>query len=249
MFNYVGVFLTIPIILASAHDARSGALDNIAPEVGAILIGVILLLFIVVLRLTFVLRALRKAQSEDAHPETPLDDELELYPPEEELATDDGLEADAVPVFGRLVVLRGLNDRVVSMQCESFVVGRSGEDDCHYVVDRPYVSPQHCEFIYRDGRFFIKDLGSKNGTFVNGERLPREREIIVPIGSEIEVTKNIAFELWDPNTVLDLEKIESTHHSVDSAVYYEDDELAFQAMPGIIYTDDNDEIAEDYSPF
>ena len=33
------------------------------------------------------------------------------------------------------------------------------------------VSSVHCEIIYKDGRVFVKDLDSSNGTFVNGQKI------------------------------------------------------------------------------
>jgi|GEM_PF-6394458 len=47
------------------------------------------------------------------------------------------------------------------------IIGRSSEADI-MILD-PSVSSTHCLLFYKGGRFFIKDLGSKNGTFVNGE--------------------------------------------------------------------------------
>ena len=100
---------------------------------------------------------------------------------------------------------------------------------------------------YRAGEFIIKDLGSKNGTYVNGERLPREREVIVPLGSEIEITKNIALEIWDPDTIVDVEKeVVASEQEIHANG---DDELVFQPMPGIAYADDTEgEIGDEYSP-
>jgi Mrp family chromosome partitioning ATPase len=39
------------------------------------------------------------------------------------------------------------------------------------VVDEGSVSLQHCEIYSRNGEVIVKDLGSTNGTFVNGERI------------------------------------------------------------------------------
>lgn len=43
-------------------------------------------------------------------------------------------------------------------------------DNTHQVLDR-IVSKEHCHIDLEDGRFVLKDLGSLNGTFVNGERV------------------------------------------------------------------------------
>lgn len=47
------------------------------------------------------------------------------------------------------------------------LIGRGPEADI-MILD-PGVSSSHCLLFYKRGRFYIKDLGSKNGTFVNGE--------------------------------------------------------------------------------
>lgn len=47
-------------------------------------------------------------------------------------------------------------------------VGRAG--GCSIVLDEQYVSQVHCRIFIRDGAVFAEDLGSTNGTWVNGSR-------------------------------------------------------------------------------
>ena len=47
-------------------------------------------------------------------------------------------------------------------------VGRAG--GCSIVLDEQYVSQVHCRLFVRDGSVFVEDLGSTNGTWVNGTR-------------------------------------------------------------------------------
>lgn len=47
-------------------------------------------------------------------------------------------------------------------------VGRAG--GCSIVLDEQYVSQVHCRIFIRDGSVFAEDLGSTNGTWVNGSR-------------------------------------------------------------------------------
>jgi hypothetical protein len=46
---------------------------------------------------------------------------------------------------------------------------RMGRDpECDLVIAHPSVSRAHAEIYHRDGRWWLRDLGSKNGTFVDG---------------------------------------------------------------------------------
>ena len=52
------------------------------------------------------------------------------------------------------------------------VVGRK-QGLCDLVVERGSVSKLHCLIVKTDGLLFIRDLGSTNGTKVNGQRVTR----------------------------------------------------------------------------
>ena len=51
------------------------------------------------------------------------------------------------------------------------VVGR--KDDCDLRLDHKSISKQHCIIVKTDGLLLIRDLGSTNGTRVNGQRVRR----------------------------------------------------------------------------
>lgn len=67
------------------------------------------------------------------------------------------------------------------------LVGRSEEAKFRIQQDR--VSRKHCEFFEQDGGVYLRDLGSTNGTFLNGElietsaKVPLEPGAIVQVGS------------------------------------------------------------------
>jgi hypothetical protein len=48
-------------------------------------------------------------------------------------------------------------------------VGRAA--GCSLVFDERFVSQVHCRIFLRDGSVFVEDLGSTNGTWVNGARV------------------------------------------------------------------------------
>jgi len=228
-----------------------------------ILIGVILLLVVITVFLMFALRRMQRRQAEAAA--------QMAYMPVQPISVNNpspsnmgnnsvgttymssstnGTEPEAEKkVLGRLIVINGLAEEAIYIDQEEFVIGRKAESGCHYVIDAPYISPRHCMFIYRNGNFLVRDLGAKNGTFVNGERIPKERDIIVPIGSEVSITHNITFELWDPFTIINIAGKRGDTQAEEFRSQITGDELIFRPMFGIKYTDDDDsDITDDYSP-
>src|SRR6266545_4890523 len=54
---------------------------------------------------------------------------------------------------------------------ELTLVGR--KEDCDVRLEHKSVSKQHCAIVKTDGLLFLRDLGSTNGTRVNGQRVRR----------------------------------------------------------------------------
>ena len=79
-------------------------------------------------------------------------------------------------------------------------LGRHPEQSVQ-VLDR-VVSKQHAEIIFRDDQFWLCDLGSRNGTFVNGNRVDRPYALLD--GDQIGMgTTRIAFREQDEATQTD----------------------------------------------
>lgn len=53
------------------------------------------------------------------------------------------------------------------------LVGR--RESCDVVLRFANVSAHHCQMFLEQGYWFVKDLGSRNGTKVNGKRVTRKR--------------------------------------------------------------------------
>ena len=58
---------------------------------------------------------------------------------------------------------------------QELVAGRHA--GCSVVLDEQFVSQQHAKFFVRGGSAFVEDLGSTNGTWVNGERATGQRPV------------------------------------------------------------------------
>ena len=63
----------------------------------------------------------------------------------------------------------------VSVSGTKFFIGRA--EDCQLRPGSDMVSRHHCVLLVDDGYVGVRDLGSKNGTYVNAERLTGEREL------------------------------------------------------------------------
>lgn len=82
----------------------------------------------------------------------------------------------------RLVITGGsLSGTSLPLGSAPIVIGRSPA--CTIVLDDSYASSQHARIYQSDGTWWIEDLRSTNGTFVNGERVVSPR----PLGLGIQV--------------------------------------------------------------
>ncbi|MCR4839226.1 MAG: FHA domain-containing protein [Eubacterium sp.] len=75
----------------------------------------------------------------------------------------------------------------ISLFKERTIIGKSriGNDAR---IDRQGVSRKHCEILYRNGEFYIKDLGSTNGTKVNGVKIFADQYVSVKTDDRIGIS-------------------------------------------------------------
>lgn len=67
---------------------------------------------------------------------------------------------------------------------ETLSMGR--RESCDICLRFPNVSGLHCELTFRDGFWWIRDLGSTNGVKVNGVRVPKK---LLHPGEKITIAK------------------------------------------------------------
>src|SRR3954449_13246907 len=70
----------------------------------------------------------------------------------------------------RLVLLsEGLTGRTYDLKSDKTTVGRVSDNA--FEIAEASVSSHHCELMLRGSDLLVKDLGSTNGTFINGEKI------------------------------------------------------------------------------
>jgi CheY-like chemotaxis protein len=99
------------------------------------------------------------------------------------------------------------------------LVGRSS--DCDYHLNHPCISRRHCSFDLRDDQIWVQDLGSLNGTYVEGERIRDPQplhngvrldlaflpyEVCLPLSAEGSVVQ--------PASVPEVPAVDGPHHEV-----------------------------------
>jgi len=75
-----------------------------------------------------------------------------------------------------LMLLDGTDRRSVVLDHSPFRIGRKSDNDL--VLPDTRVSRNHAEIVHENGAHFLVDLGSKHGSFVNGERVAGRQQLV-----------------------------------------------------------------------
>ena len=65
--------------------------------------------------------------------------------------------------------------QLISINRPKFMIGRA--DDCQLKSKNELISRYHCVLLVEEGYVGVRDLGSRNGVFVNGEKIDQETEL------------------------------------------------------------------------
>lgn len=97
-------------------------------------------------------------------------------------------------VFPVLVFVQGSEQKNIILNRAPFTVGRKVDKDL--VIADPRVSRDHAQIEQEGADFYLQDLGSKHGTFVNGERIQRQK---LQRGDRLEFgARDSAYVLFSP---------------------------------------------------
>jgi pSer/pThr/pTyr-binding forkhead associated (FHA) protein len=96
-------------------------------------------------------------------------------------------EAWAEPAAVTIGPELGVTTPELTFDKPSMLIGRN--PDCDLVIDRPMVSGRHARLARQGEAVLIEDLGSSNGTFVNGQRIDRNTRLtdgdLIGLGSHM----------------------------------------------------------------
>ncbi|HEX9697739.1 MAG TPA: FHA domain-containing protein [Actinomycetota bacterium] len=85
------------------------------------------------------------------------------------------------------VIEEGRAPAVLPLRSEAITLGRA--DECSAVLQDTYVSQMHTKIFPKDGRWFVMDLGSTNGTYLNRVKVS-DPAPIAP-GDEVRLGKTV----------------------------------------------------------
>jgi len=75
----------------------------------------------------------------------------------------------------------------ICLEKDVILIGRSSQ--CDIVLANPYISARHARIRHDAGRYILEDLGSKNGTYVNGREVRTPH--VLRHGDEISLAKAV----------------------------------------------------------
>lgn len=105
----------------------------------------------------------------------------------------------------RLVVMTNGNNRgkVLEITWAQFVIGR--DPQCHLRPASPLISKRHCALVKKDGKAFIHDFDSTNGTLLNDQPVKGEVELsdgdrlqIGPLHFEVKIEIDVPIDKPTP---------------------------------------------------
>lgn len=107
-------------------------------------------------------------------------------PAEARLTAADEAAVQALPAGSALLIVkRGPNAGArFLLDAERTTAGRRPDSDIF--LDDVTVSRRHAEFLLREGRFRVRDVGSLNGTYVQRDRI---EEAVLRDGDEVQIGK------------------------------------------------------------
>ncbi len=87
--------------------------------------------------------------------------------------------------MARIVLLK--DGQAIPYEITSFPAMLGRHPDCFIKIDSSLVSRFHAQIINQDGKLYIEDQGSGNGSFVNGRQLEKNQPHPLRHGDRIKL--------------------------------------------------------------
>src|SRR5512135_3446550 len=91
-----------------------------------------------------------------------------------------------LPPGETVVILASPDGRVIEVR-DGDIVGRTAVGKEALEIHEE-ISRRHARFDLSEGMWFIMDLGSSNGTFLEGQRLPSKERVPVRNGQQLQIS-------------------------------------------------------------
>jgi len=102
-----------------------------------------------------------------------------------------------------------LRDQKIAISKHSIIIGRGGRNvDCDIVLPERQVSRQHAEIFLDQGLYYLRDLGSKNGTYVNEQLITAA--VRLQDGDSVQIALCARFRFVGADATLPLESLQPT---------------------------------------
>ena len=95
--------------------------------------------------------------------------------------------------------------RVFHLTGARFVIGRA--PGCDLQVDHPAVSRQHAAITAEGRRYYVEDLGSTNGSFLNGDRLEPGKRHQLHANDLFQIADVLVLRFDDPTGTVPMETV------------------------------------------
>ena len=96
-------------------------------------------------------------------------------------------------IFTPKIVLAGIkpsNKIEMVINKDKFIIGKKVDSVDGAIQFNNAISRIHCKIICIENKYYIIDLGSANGTFVNGNRVNNNQQIMIQIGDKIRLANS-----------------------------------------------------------
>ena len=84
-------------------------------------------------------------------------------------------------------LFRVLTEETISVNKPVFRLGKERSYVDYFVTNNIAVSRSHADIITRGNKYFVKDLNSKNHTYINGQELPIQMEVEINDGDSLKL--------------------------------------------------------------